>query len=185
MQVESFDIKGPLLFTPRVFDDERGYFYESYNEEVFSKHGLNTRFVQDNQSCSKKNVLRGLHFQHPPFDQGKLVRVLRGSVIDVAVDIRRNSPTYGKHIKVTLSETNKLIFWIPPGFAHGFLSLEEDTLFLYKCTRVYHKNSESGILWNDPVLKIDWGIDTPLVSSKDLELPGFHMLKSTFDYMNS
>lgn len=182
MEITSFDIEGPLLIKPRIFPDDRGYFYESYNEPVFHKHGITVKFVQDNQSGSLKNVLRGLHFQHPPFDQGKLVRVLTGRVADVAVDIRKNSPTFGKHIKVELSAENKHMFWIPPGFAHGFLSLEDDTIFLYKCTNVYDKNSESGILWNDADLNIDWGTENPLVSPKDLELPSFRDLDSRFEY---
>lgn len=182
MEVSSFDIKGPLLIKPRVFYDERGYFFESYNESSFHTAGLSEHFVQDNQSCSRKNVLRGLHFQRPPFAQGKLVRVLAGRVLDVAVDIRLNSPTYGQHLKVELSAENQLLFWIPPGFAHGFISLEEDTIFLYKCTNVYDKNSEGGILWNDPSLNIDWGISDPIVSSKDQELPVFDQIESKFVY---
>ena len=184
MEVTRFNIEGPLLFKPQIFYDDRGYFFESYNEEVFHSLGLQKKFVQDNQSSSHKNVLRGLHFQHPPFDQGKLVRVLKGSVYDVAVDIRKNSPTFGQHLRVELGAFNNFIFWIPPGFAHGFLSLEEDTIFLYKCTNVYHKESESGILWNDEDLSIDWGCDaTPIVSEKDMELPSFQELESRFEIM--
>jgi len=184
MEVIKFNIEGPLLFKPKLFHDERGYFYESYNEETFKKYGVHQKFVQDNQSESNKNVLRGLHFQHPPFDQGKLVRVLKGRVNDVAVDIRRNSPTFGQHLRVELSTENNFIFWIPPGFAHGFLSLEENTLFLYKCTNVYDKNSESGIVWNDKDLSIDWGCPTdPIVSSKDIELGTFRELESKFEYL--
>ena len=184
MEVTRFNIEGPLLFKPRIFQDDRGYFYESYNEKVFHTLGLEMKFVQDNQSSSHKNVLRGLHFQHPPFDQGKLVRVLKGSVHDVAVDIRKNSPTFGQHLRVELSAFNNCMFWIPPGFAHGFLSLEEDTIFLYKCTNVYHKESESGILWNDKDLSIDWGSDgAPIVSEKDMELPSFQELESRFEIM--
>jgi len=182
MEVTQFDISGPLLIKPRVFYDERGYFYESYNQQVFNTIGITDHFVQDNQSSSLKNVLRGLHFQHPPFDQGKLVRVLSGSVLDVAVDIRKHSPTYGKHLKVELSAKNQFLFWIPPGFAHGFISLEEDTIFLYKCTKLYDKQSESGILWNDPALNIDWGCNRPIVSSKDQELPLFNLVESRFEY---
>lgn len=184
MEVTRFSIEGPLLFKPKIFYDDRGYFYESYNEKVFYDLGVNQRFVQDNQSSSHKNVLRGLHFQQPPFDQGKLVRVLKGRVYDVAVDIRKDSPTFGQHLRVELSAFNNFIFWIPPGFAHGFLSLEEDTLFLYKCTNVYHKASESGILWNDTDLAIDWGCDdAPIVSEKDMELPSFQQLELKFNYV--
>lgn len=182
MVIEKFDINGPVLITPKLFTDERGYFYESYNAQAFRDAGLPDNFTQDNQSYSHKNVLRGLHFQHPPYDQGKLVRVVRGSVLDVAVDIRKNSPTYGRHIKVLLSAANQQMFWIPPGFAHGFLSLEDNTVFLYKCTNVYHKNAEDGIHWRDPQLNIDWGIQgDPIVSAKDDILPSFSSLQSRFE----
>lgn len=180
MQIQTFDIEGPLLITPRVFPDDRGYFYESYNEQLFHKNGVTVKFVQDNQSCSRKGVLRGLHFQAPPFDQGKLVRVVKGAVIDVAVDIRKNSPTYGKHVRVELNDVNQKMLWIPAGFAHGFLSLIEDTVFLYKCTNLYDKASEGGLIWNDPDINIDWGIEHPLVSDKDLELPTLQNLETPF-----
>lgn len=180
MEIVKYDIDGPLLIKPRVFKDERGYFFESYNESNYINSGLNFKFVQDNESCSSKNVLRGLHFQNPPFAQGKLVRVIKGSVIDIAVDIRKKSPTYGKYIKVELSEDNKFQFWIPPGFAHGFLSLSDETIFTYKCTNVYNKESEGGIIWNDSTLKIDWGINNPIVSDKDLILNSFNELNSQF-----
>lgn len=180
MEIVKYDIEGPLLIKPRIFKDERGYFFESYNETSYVNSGLSFKFVQDNESCSSKNVLRGLHFQNPPFAQGKLVRVIKGSVIDIAVDIRKESPTYGKHIKVELSEENKYQFWIPPGFAHGFLSLSDETIFTYKCTNVYNKESEGGIIWNDPDLNIDWGTNKPLVSEKDLILTSFNDLNSKF-----
>lgn len=180
MEVTHFKIEGPALIRPRVFEDERGYFYESYNESAFQAAGIDARFVQDNQSCSHKNVLRGLHFQNPPYAQGKLVRVARGRVLDVAVDIRKNSATFGDHLIVELSAENQYMFWIPEGFAHGFISLEDETLFLYKCTQVYNKASEGGILWNDPDLNIDWTVNAPLVSSKDLELPQFNQLQTLF-----
>jgi dTDP-4-dehydrorhamnose 3,5-epimerase len=182
MDITTFDIQGPLLIKPRIFHDDRGYFYESYNAPVFNRNGISAVFVQDNQSSSLKNVLRGLHFQAPPFDQGKLVRVVKGAVYDVAVDIRKGSPTYGQHLKVELTEENKYMFWIPPGFAHGFLSLENDTLFLYKCTNVYDKQSEGGLLWNDPDLNIDWGVSEPLVSEKDMELSAWKNFNSPFTY---
>jgi dTDP-4-dehydrorhamnose 3,5-epimerase len=180
MEIVKYDIEGPLLIKPRIFKDERGYFFESYNETNYISAGLNLKFVQDNESCSSKNVLRGLHFQNPPFAQGKLVRVIKGSVIDIAVDIRKNSPTYGEHIKVELSEDNKYQFWIPPGFAHGFLSLSDETIFSYKCTNLYNKESEGGIIWNDPNLNIDWGTNHPIVSEKDLILSSFNELNSQF-----
>lgn len=180
MQVETFNIEGILLLKPRVFYDERGYFFESWNAEIFHKAGIHATFVQDNQSKSSKNVLRGLHFQKPPYEQGKLVRVVQGRVLDIAVDIRKNSPTYGKSVAVELNSTDHVMLWIPPGFAHGFLSLEDDTLFLYKCTSVYHKESEQGIIWNDPDLALDWGTAHPTVSAKDLELPVLKNMESPF-----
>lgn len=179
---KTFDIDGPMLIKPRVFEDERGYFFESYQQnKINDLLGLNVRFLQDNESFSKKNVLRGLHFQAPPFEQGKLVRVIKGAVLDVAVDIRKNSMTYGKYVKVELTEANKLMFWIPPGFAHGFLTLEDDTIFSYKCTNVYDQKSEGGLNWNDQDLNIDWGIvSEPILSEKDkVEVP-FKEFKSPF-----
>jgi dTDP-4-dehydrorhamnose 3,5-epimerase len=181
MDIKKFDIEGPLLIAPKVFEDERGYFFESFHIEKYASAGIPLNFVQDNESKSSKGVLRGLHFQNPPFDQGKLVRVVKGKVLDVAVDIRKNSPTYGKHISVELSDENKLQLWIPPGFAHGFLSLCDETIFIYKCTNVYNKESEDGILWNDEDLKINWGIENPIVSDKDLILQSFKALNSKFD----
>ena len=136
--------------------------------------------MQDNQSLSQKGVLRGLHFQNPPFAQGKLVRVIKGSVLDVAVDIRKDSPTYGKHFTVELSEENKTIFWIPTGFAHGFVTLEDDTIFMYKCTGVYNKASEGALIWNDADIAIDWGVEYPLVSDKDLVAGSFKNFESKF-----
>lgn len=180
MEFEELEPRGLVLIRPKVFTDERGYFFESYNEEKFRAAGIDAVFVQDNQSLSAKNILRGLHYQHPPYEQGKLVRVIRGSVLDIVVDIRRESPTYGKHAAVELSASNTFMLWIPPGFAHGFLSLEDETLFLYKCTNVYHKNSESGIIWNDAQLGINWHIKDPKVSEKDQELPAFSNIDSRF-----
>lgn len=168
MEVIEGDINGLLIFKPRVFEDERGLFFESFNEQKFKNlTGLDVNFCQDNESLSHKNVLRGLHFQTPPFAQGKLVRVIKGKVIDVAVDIRKSSSTYGKHQMIELSEENKKIFWIPPGFAHGFLVLEENTIFSYKCTNYYSPVSEGTIRWDDLDLNINWPISTPFVSEKD------------------
>lgn len=181
MNITKFDIEGPLLIEPRVFGDERGYFFESFHNEKYKQAGIPLSFVQDNESKSSAGVLRGLHFQNPPFDQGKLVRVVKGKVIDIAVDIRKSSPTYGKHIAVELTEENKLQLWIPPGFAHGFLSLVDETIFMYKCTNVYNKEAEDGIIWNDPDLNINWGIENPLVSEKDLILHAFKSFVSKFD----
>ncbi len=171
MDIKRFNISGLILFTPRVFKDSRGEFFESFNTQILNEIDGNPEFCQDNQSISHKYVLRGLHFQKPPWEQGKLVRVVTGSVLDVAVDLRKSSKTYLKHEAVHLSESNKGIFWIPPGFAHGFISLENNTTFLYKCTKAYNQESESGILWNDPLLNINWGQSRPIISSKDIELP--------------
>ena len=162
-----------LIIKPDVFGDERGYFFESFHDEKFSSFGVKGPFVQDNESCSQKNVLRGLHFQREPFAQGKLVRVIRGAVLDIAVDIRQNSPTFGKWVSMNLTGENKWICWIPAGFAHGFVTLEDDTVFTYKCTASYNKASEGSIRWNDPQLNIDWGIKTPLLSEKDNLAPLF------------
>lgn len=168
MIVKEFEIEGLRLFEPRIFHDDRGFFFESYNEDKYKAFvGTEVHFVQDNISTSKKGVLRGLHFQMPPFAQGKLVSVIKGRVLDVAVDIRQESPTYGKHQVIELSEENKFQFWIPPGFAHGFVSLEEDTVFSYKCSNYYSPAHERTLLWNDIDLGIEWGIMDPIVSEKD------------------
>jgi len=167
MNFQKTEIEGLLIITPDVFQDDRGVFLETYNREVFEKNGLPINFVQDNRSISKKHVLRGLHFQKPPYEQGKLVSVAQGAVLDVAVDLRKHAPTFGKWKSVLLSSDNKLMFWIPEGFAHGFIALEDDTVFQYKCTNVYHKASEGIIRWNDPDLNIDWGVANPILSEKD------------------
>lgn len=168
MKVEKCSIEGLLLIKPSVFEDDRGYFFESFNQRRFNEAtGLNTRFVQDNESCSQKDVLRGLHFQNPPYAQAKLVRVVRGAVRDVAVDLRKDSPTFGSYCSVLLSAENKHQFYIPEGFAHGFLTLENDTVFSYKCSAYYNKESEQSLLWNDPDIHIDWGINSPILSEKD------------------
>jgi len=180
LEVKKILIDGPLIIQPRVFYDERGYFYESYNNETYAKAGIDVTFVQDNQSLSQKGAVRGLHFQAPPFEQGKLVRVIRGAVYDVIVDIRKNSPTYGKHYGIELSEENFTMFWIPAGFAHGFSTLKDNTVFAYKCTHLYDKASEGGVLWNDAALAIDWNVENPIVSDKDKVLPNFIDFKSPF-----
>jgi dTDP-4-dehydrorhamnose 3,5-epimerase len=151
MQVEETNIKGVLVLTPRVFGDARGYFLESFNQNVFNEAvGSEAyEFVQDNESMSAGNVLRGLHFQAPPFDQGKLVRVIQGRVLDVVVDIRKNSATYGQYFSIKLDSEKKQMLWIPPGMAHGFASLEDQTIFAYKCTKYYNPSSEGCIFWND------------------------------------
>ena len=161
--------EGLISIYPAVFGDDRGFFLESFNQAKYASIIPNLDFVQDNLSKSKKGVLRGLHFQAPPFDQGKLVQVITGSVLDVAVDIRKNAPSYGKHFKIILNSTERNQLWIPPGFAHGFVSLEDDTIFSYKCTNSYSKEHEGCVLWNDLDLGIDWEIDQPLISPKDQE----------------
>jgi dTDP-4-dehydrorhamnose 3,5-epimerase len=180
MNITQSELSGLLVIDPKVFGDDRGYFFESYNAEIFKAAGLEIDFMQDNESRSGKGVLRGLHFQEPPFEQGKLVRVARGAVMDVSVDIRKDSPTYGKWAAFELSEQNKRMLWIPPGFAHGFVTLEDDTIFIYKCTKVYNKESENSIRWDDPDLGIDWAVENPIISDKDKVAPLFKELKSQF-----
>lgn len=180
MKLQSCPLKDLVLIEVPVFSDDRGFFLESYNQQHFMSQGIQFQFVQDNLSNSKKGVLRGLHFQAPPFDQGKLVRVLRGAVLDVVVDIRKSSPTYGQSYKVKLSEENFLALFIPPGFAHGFVALEDNTLFQYKCTNYYHKASEMGLMWNDPDLNIDWEISSPLLSDKDKVYGAFRDFVTVF-----
>ena len=181
MNITKTDIQGLIIIEPQIFKDSRGCFFESWNAKKFKQLGISEDFVQDNQSVSSKAVLRGLHFQNPPYAQAKLVRVIKGSVLDVAVDLRKNSPTYGKHVSVILSEQNNKSFFIPKGFAHGFLSLEDNTVFNYKCSDYYNKESEGSLLWNDEDLKIDWQIDNPLVSEKDLQADLFKNYKTKFN----
>lgn len=182
MTIERFFIEGLLLVKPDVYTDDRGYFMESFNKKRFADEtGLHLDFVQDNESRSERGVLRGLHFQNPPHAQGKLVRVISGKVLDVAVDIRKNSKTYGEHYSVILSAENKHQFYIPEGFAHGFSVLENNTVFSYKCTAYYHPKSEQTLRWNDPQLNIDWKLDRPQLSEKDRnEGLDFHQLNSRF-----
>ncbi len=172
MEFRKTSIEGLIEIYPKVFGDARGHFFESYREDLFFQNGIPFKFVQDNQSFSTAGVLRGLHFQNSPFAQGKLVRVIIGKVIDVAVDIRPNSPTFGKYEKFVLDAKLQNMVYIPEGFAHGFAALE-DSIFSYKCTNNYNKASEGGIIWNDNDLNIDWCIEHPNVSEKDLELPNF------------
>lgn len=170
MKVLQTTIPDVVIVEPKVFSDERGYFFESFNEERFrAETGLNVRFVQDNESHSHKGVLRGLHFQKEPYAQAKLVRVVRGKVLDVAVDIRPDSLTFGKHVAVELSGDNHRQLFIPKGFAHGYVVLEDDTIFQYKCDEFYHPEAEGGIAWNDPQISIDWGIAESelILSEKD------------------
>jgi len=168
VEIIELEIQGLVLLKPKVFNDDRGYFYESYNKEILENTlGFSIDFVQDNESLSSKDVLRGLHFQEAPFEQAKLVRVIKGRVTDVCVDIRSGSPTFGKHIKVELSEQNKHLLFIPAGFAHGFVTREDNTIFSYKCSSFYNRSSENSILWNDQELGIDWEVIDPIISDKD------------------
>lgn len=168
MKIESTVFRDLLIITPDVFGDDRGYFFEPFNEARFRvETGLNITFVQDNESMSRKNVLRGLHFQVPPKSQAKLIRVTRGAVLDVVVDLRTNEPTFGQHFKIVLSGENKQQLFVPEGFAHGFYVLEDQTVFSYKCSNYYSKEHDRSLLWNDPALKIDWEADSPELSEKD------------------
>ncbi len=180
METIQTHIKGLFIIQPKVFEDDRGYFYEPYNKKVLADMGILDDFQQDNQSMSQKGVLRGLHFQNPPFAQSKMVRVIQGAVWDVAVDIRKGSPTYGQYYGLELSEKNKTILYIPEGFAHGFKTLEDKTVFLYKCSRLYNKASEDSIRWNDPDINIPWNITDPVLSEKDKSAPLFKDFKSQF-----
>jgi dTDP-4-dehydrorhamnose 3,5-epimerase len=180
METKTTPIPGLLLIQPKVFLDPRGYFFESYNKQEFSRIGITEDFVQDNQSCSCKGVLRGLHFQASPFAQGKLLYVAQGAVTDIAVDLRKKSSTYSKHFSVNLSAKDRTMFWIPPGFAHGFVTLEDNTIFCYKCTNIYNKDSERIIRWNDPDLNIDWGILNPILSQRDASSPLFKDVDAGF-----
>ncbi len=171
MELIPTEIPEVIIIKPDIFGDDRGYFFESFHEEKFAGFGIKGSFIQDNESSSQKNVLRGLHYQLEPFAQSKLVRVIRGAVLDVAVDIRQNSPTFGKWVSMELTAENKWICWIPAGFAHGFVTLEDNTIFTYKCTAFYNKASEASIRWNDPELNIDWGLNNPLLSEKDNMAP--------------
>ena len=170
MKVIESDLPGCLVLEPQVFGDERGFFYESFNHDKLAAHGLQPAFVQGNVSSSTRGVLRGLHYQWPK-PQGKLVSVLEGEVWDVAVDIRRGSPTFGRWTGVVLSAGNKRHFWIPEGFAHGFLTLSERALFTYLCTATYDRSADAGIRWDDPALAIDWPASAPLLSDKDAKAP--------------
>ena len=181
IKVTTCDIEGLYVNEPTVFKDERGYFMETYNQNDFKEAGLNMTFVQDNQSMSVKGVLRGLHFQKQ-YPQGKLVRAVRGTVFDVAVDLRSDSKTYGKWFGVTLSAENKKQFYIPEGFAHGFLVLSDEAEFAYKCTDFYHPGDEGGLLWSDPEIGVDWPIEPGMeliISDKDKKWSG---LKDTFKF---
>lgn len=177
-------IQGLVIVEPTVFEDSRGYFFESYNAAVFEQNGITNLFVQDNQSKSSYGVIRGLHYQLAPFAQSKLVRVLQGSILDVAVDIRKGSPTYGQHFSIELNGENRTQLFIPPGFAHGFSVLTDTAVVSYKCDAFYNKQSEGGILYNDATLQIDWKINerAAIVSEKDLALPSLKDCRNNFEW---
>lgn len=179
MNVTPVDIPGALVIEPKVFGDERGFFLESWNAGRFADAGLDWTFVQDNHSRSAKGVLRGIHFQNPN-PQGKLVRVVSGAVWDVAVDLRQSSPHYGKWFGLELSAANKKMFWVPPGFGHGFLTLEDDTDFLYKCTSLYDPSAEQSLQWDDPAVGIEWPLDgiEPQLSAKDRNGTPFDQIRA-------
>jgi dTDP-4-dehydrorhamnose 3,5-epimerase len=182
LKILKTELEGVLIIEPDFFPDSRGFFFESYNKKKYEDAGMNFEFVQDNISKSNKGTVRGLHYQVGEFAQGKLCQVLTGSVMDVAVDIRSGSPTYGKHVAVELTGANHKQIWIPPGFAHGFSVLEDDTIFSYKCTAFYSKIDERAILYNDAELNIDWKIKEPIVSEKDLEAKKFSEIEIDFKY---
>ena len=184
MEVIKTDIEGVVIIEPRIFRDDRGYFYESFSQREFEEKVCRTTFVQDNQSKSSYGVLRGLHFQKPPYCQSKLVRCIKGAVLDVAVDLRKGSPTFGKHVAVELTEENHRQLFVPRGFAHGFAVLSEEAVFQYKCDNFYNKESEGAIAWDDPELAIDWRIpaDKALLSEKDKLNKSIKEANFLFDY---
>ena len=182
MDVLKTEIDGLLVIKPKVFGDERGYFFESFNEDNYRKAGIDFCFVQDNISKSKKGTIRGLHYQVGDKAQGKLCKVIYGKVLDVAVDIRFGSPTFGKYFTSELSEENHTQLWIPPGFAHGFSVLSDDAIFSYKCTALYSQEHERAILFNDPELNIDWKVDNQIVSNKDFNAQIFKNIPKDFIY---
>jgi len=175
-------LDGILLLKPVVFEDHRGFFFECFHKEKLAEAGISMEFVQDNLSKSSKGTIRGLHFQQPPFQQGKLCQVISGTVLDVVVDIRRGSPTFGRHYSTLLSEENHHQIWIPPGFAHGFSVLSDIAIFHYKCTGFYNKDSERTLLYNDPQLGIDWKVETGIVSPKDVQGVPLGQLDTQFVY---
>lgn len=183
MEIIDTTIEGVKIIEPRIFGDARGYFFESFSQREFEEKVCRTTFVQDNESKSIAGVVRGLHFQKPPFTQSKLVRVVRGAVLDVAVDIRKGSPTYGQHVAVELTEDNHRQFFVPRGFAHGFAVLSDEAIFQYKCDNYYAPQSEGAIAWNDPALGIDWRVSTEnrILSEKDMHHPLLADLDSPFD----
>ncbi len=175
-ELRSTPIAGLLEIFPRVFPDNRGYFFESFRQDWLQNQGITEDWVQDNQSFSQKGTVRGLHFQRAPFAQAKLVRVISGKVLDVVVDLRKDSPTFGRHFSTVLDTEKNNLFYVPVGFGHGF-SVLEDAVFVYKCSNYYHKDSEGGVIWNDPKLGIDWGVEEPIISEKDKIWPTLEEFK--------
>jgi dTDP-4-dehydrorhamnose 3,5-epimerase len=180
MEIIKTAIRDVVRIKPKVFGDDRGYFFESWNKHTLLQQGFDVEFVQDNQSLSMKGVLRGMHFQRPPYTQGKLVRVIQGSILDVAVDLRKDSPTFLKYETAILSSENKELFYVPEGFAHGFLTLEDNTIVNYKCSERYVKDAEVTFRWDDPAININWKTETPLLSERDKEAPFFNEIDNPF-----
>jgi len=181
MQIKKTALEGVVIIEPDVFTDERGEFFEAFQKERYEELGI-PPFVQDNLSVSKKGVIRALHYQIPPFEQGKLVTVLAGRALDVVLDVRFGSLTFGKHVTAELSADNHRQLWIPPGFAHGFAALEEGTVFSYKCTGAYSKTHERGVRFDDPALGIDWGIENPIVTARDKAFPLLKDIQKDFTF---
>ncbi|WP_016778907.1 dTDP-4-dehydrorhamnose 3,5-epimerase [Anaerophaga thermohalophila] len=186
MQIHETKIPGLLIIEPDIFADQRGYFYESYNKEKYEKKGISSDFVQDNVSSSVRGVIRGLHYQLAPFSQAKLIQVLKGKVLDVAVDLRQGSPTFGEHLSIELSDDSHLLVFYPRGFAHGFSVLSDEVIFSYKCDNFYNKDAERGINYKDATLNIDWQIpeNEIIVSGKDKVLPAFNEAERNFVFKN-
>lgn len=176
--IKKTPLEGILEIYPKVFNDQRGYFFEAYREDWLQSEGVNEKWIQDNQSFSQKGTVRGLHFQRGEFGQAKLVRVIKGKVLDVVVDLRNGSATFGKSFSAVLDTENHNLLYVPAGFAHGF-SVLEDAIFVYKCSNYYNKQSEGGILWNDPALSIDWKVETPIISEKDELWPTLEEFKNS------
>ncbi len=178
MKIEETSLKNVKLIKPKIYGDQRGHFLEAYRQDLFKHHGIELDFVQDNISTSKKNTIRGLHYQLPPASQSKLIMVVQGKVLDVAVDLRENSPTFGESFSTELSSENRHMLLVPTGFAHGFSVLSDEATIYYKCNDYYNKELERGVRWDDPELKIDWKVDNPILSEKDKEQPLLKELES-------
>lgn len=180
MIVENTHIPDLLILSPRVFEDQRGYFFESFRADVLADHGVTIKFIQDNESMSNKGVLRGLHMQAPPFGQAKLIKVVKGAIYDVAVDVRKASPTYGQYFGIELNGENRKMLYVPEGFAHGFCCLQDRTIVQYKCSNYYHPSSELGLRWDDMEVNINWPVEHPIISAKDEQHPFLKNFHSPF-----